>query len=108
MGKKQLKYNHLGVPIKEPIEGEIYLPDFKVYTYGIETSEYGIEWMRYEEDCPLPEIVKTMPHIAFEVDNIHETIKNKKVIIEPNSPSKGVIVAFIEENGFPIEFIQYV
>jgi hypothetical protein len=28
------------------------------------------------------------------------------VIIEPNSPSEGNIVAFIEENGAPIEFIQ--
>jgi hypothetical protein len=30
------------------------------------------------------------------------------VIIEPNSPSEGNIVAFIEENGAPIEFIQIV
>jgi hypothetical protein len=28
------------------------------------------------------------------------------VIIEPNSPSEGNIVAFIEENGAPVEFIQ--
>ena len=62
--------------------------------------------MRYENDCELPEIVKTLPHIAFEVDDIHEAIKGRKVIIEPNSPSEGNIVAFIEENGIPIEFIQ--
>ena len=62
--------------------------------------------MRYEKDCQLPEIVKTMPHIAFEVDDIYEAIKGKKVIIKPNSPSEGIIVAFIEENGAPIEFIQ--
>lgn len=29
-----------------------------------------------------------------------------KVIIKPNSPSMGVIVAFIEDNGAPIEFLQ--
>jgi len=62
--------------------------------------------MRYEKDCQLPEIVKTTPHIAFEVDDIYEAIKDKKVIVEPNSPSKCVTVAFIEENGAPIEFIQ--
>jgi hypothetical protein len=62
--------------------------------------------MRYEEGCPLPEIVKTMPHIAFEVDDVYEAIKGKKIIIEPNSPSNGIMVAFIEENGVPIEFIQ--
>jgi hypothetical protein len=54
----------------------------------------------------LPEIVKTVPHVAFEVENLAEAIKDKKVIIKPNSPSEGVLVAFIEENGVPIEFIQ--
>jgi len=107
MSKKiKLKYHHLGIPTKKPIKGEIYLKDYKIYHYGYDKSEFGIEWMRYEKDCQLPEIVKTMPHIAFEVDDIYEAIKNKKVIIKPNSPSKGNIVAFIEENGAPIEFIQ--
>jgi alpha-acetolactate decarboxylase len=104
--KPNLKYHHLGIPTSKHIEGEVYLKDHKVYHYGYEKSEYGIEWMRYEKDCQLPEIVKTMPHVAFEVEDIYEAIKGKKVIIEPNSPSEGNIVAFIEENGAPIEFIQ--
>ena len=107
MSKKlKLKYHHIGIPTDKPIKGEVYLKDYKVYHYGYENSEYGIEWMRYEKDCQLPEIVKTLPHIAFEVDDIYEAIKGKKVIIEPNSPSDGNIVTFIEENGAPIEFIQ--
>ena len=107
MSKKlKLKYHHLGIPTKKPIKGEVYLKDYKVYHYGYDKSEFGIEWMRYEKDCQLPEIVKTMPHIAFEVDDINEAIKGRKVIIKPNSPSKGNVVAFIEENGTPIEFIQ--
>ena len=107
MGKKTgLKFHHLGIPTSKPIDGEIYLKDYKVYHYGYDKSEYGIEWMRYEKDCQLPEIVRTVPHIAFEVDDISEAIKGKKVLIEPNSPSEGNIVAFIEENGAPIEFIQ--
>jgi hypothetical protein len=103
---RKLKYHHIGIPTSNPVEGEVYLKDYKVYHYGYEKSEYGIEWMRYESDCNLPEIVKTLPHIAFEVDDIYEAIKGKKVIIEPNSPSQGTIVAFIEENGAPVEFIQ--
>ena len=107
MNKKiKLKYHHLGIPTKKPIKGEVYLKDYKIYHYGYDKSEFGIEWMRYEKDCQLPEIVKTMPHIAFEVDDIYKAIKGKKIIIKPNSPSEGIIVAFIEENGAPIEFIQ--
>jgi len=93
----KLKYHHIGIPTDKPIEGEVYLKDYKVFHCGFDKSEYGIEWMRYEKDCQLPEIVKTLPHIAFEVDDIYEAIKGKKVIIEPNSPSEGNIVAFIEE-----------
>ncbi|MEI6684419.1 MAG: hypothetical protein WCO44_17470 [Bacteroidota bacterium] len=100
------KYHHLGIPTKTPVKGEKYLAAYKVYHCGYEESEFGIEWMRYEEGCNLPEIVKTVPHVAFEVEDIHEAIRGKKVIIEPNSPSEGNIVAFIEENGAPIEFIQ--
>ena len=53
------KYHHIGIPVNKPIEGEVYLKDYKIYHYGYENNEYGIEWMRYENDCPLPEIVKT-------------------------------------------------
>lgn len=84
----------------------MYLEKYKLYHYGYENSEFGIELMRYENDCPLPEIVKTMPHVAFEVDDLYEAIRGRKVIIEPNSPSPGNLVAFIEENGIPIELIQ--
>jgi hypothetical protein len=51
-------------------------------------------------------VVKTVAHVAFEVDDIEEAIQGKNVIIEPNSPSPGVVVAFIEDNGAPIEFLQ--
>jgi hypothetical protein len=102
------KYHHLGIPTNKSIAGEKYLKDYKVYHCGYENSEYGIEWMRYEDDCPLPEIVQTIPHIAFEVDDLYAAIRGKQVIIAPNSPSAGTLVAFIEENGAPIEFIQIV
>lgn len=103
----KMKYHHLGVPTVTPIEGEEYLKEYGVYHFGYGGNPYGIEWMRYGEGCALPEIVKTMPHIAFEVDDVREAIKGKKVIIEPNSPSAGCVVAFIEECGMPIEFIQF-
>ncbi len=104
--KIKFKYHHLGIPTDKPMAGEVYLKDYKTYHFGYDNNEYGIEWMRYEKDCNLPEIVKTIPHVAFEVDDIYEAIRGKKVIIEPNSPSEGNIVAFIEVNGAPVEFIQ--
>jgi hypothetical protein len=104
--RTKMKYHHLGIPTNKRIKGEVYLKEYRIYHSGYDTSEYGIEWMRYEKDCTLPEIVKTIPHVAFEVDDIYKAIRDKKVIIQPNSPSEGIVVAFIEENGAPVEFIQ--
>jgi hypothetical protein len=77
-----------------------------LYHCGYEESAYGIEWMRYGIDCPLSSIVKKLPYVACGVDDVYEAIRGKYVIIESNSPSEGNIVAFIEENGVPIELIQ--
>lgn len=63
--------------------------------------------MRFEEDAPYPELVLTTPHIAFEVDDLTKAIEGQKVIIQPNSPSEGLIVAFIEDCGAPVELMQY-
>ena len=101
-----MKYHHLGIPTQKKLNGEKYLPHLKMYVSGYGKNEYGIEWMRYEDDAPYPEIVKTIPHVAFEVESIDEAIRGKKVIIAPNSPSPGVMVAFIEDNGAPIEFLE--
>jgi hypothetical protein len=101
-----LKYHHLGIPTTKKMPWERYLPEQHIWVSGYEQSQFNIEWMRYEPECKLPEIVKTVQHVAFEVDDVRAAINGKKVIIEPNSPSEGVLVAFIEENGAPIEFIQ--
>src|SRR5207248_10313696 len=61
--------------------------------------------MRFDDDCPLPELVKTVSHVAFEVDDLEAAIRGKNVIIRPNEPSEAVRVAFIEAAGAPIEFL---
>lgn len=78
-----------------------------MYVSGFETSRFGIEWMRFEPDSPIPELVRTIPHVAFEVDDLEEELQGQQVLIAPNSPSPGVRVAFIVENGAPIEFLQF-
>ena len=101
-----MKFHHLGIPTKNKLRDEEHLKDLKVYVSGFGRSPYGIEWNRFEDDAPYPYLVKTVPHIAFEVDDLEEELKGKNVIIKPNSPSPGVVVAFIEDNGAPIEFLQ--
>ena len=104
--KEGLRYHHLGIPTRTPREDETYLPEFGVHVSGFETSPFGVEWMRFEEDCPLPELVKTVPHVAFEVDDLEAALEGRDVLIEPNSPSEGIRVAFIVHDGAPVEFLE--
>jgi len=100
------RYHHLGIPTAADVAGGTYLPRFKMTVSDDTATPYGIQWMRFDEDCPLPELVKCVPHVAFEVDDLNAAIRGKKVIIQPNQPSPGVTVAFIEEAGAPIEFLE--
>ncbi|HUU27111.1 MAG TPA: hypothetical protein VM123_04795 [archaeon] len=101
------EYHHLGIPTTVKRENETYLEKFRIYVSGYDTSPYGIEWMRFEPNSPLPELVKTVPHVAFKVDDLAAELIGKEILIEPNSPSEGIMVAFIVDNGAPIEFLEY-
>jgi len=102
-----VKFNHIGIPVTGKFEGEIDIPHLKMSVSDHENNPYGIQWQRYWDGAPYPELVKTVPHVAFIVENLQEEIAGKKVIIEPNSPSDGLVVAFIEVNGAPVELMEY-
>ena len=55
----------------------------------------------------MPELVKTVPHVAFVVDDLSAALAGKELLIAPNRPAEGVTVAFIVDNGAPIEFLQF-
>ena len=102
-----MKFNNIGIPTTERFEGEIDLPHLKMTVSDHENNPYGIQWQRYWDDCTLPELVKTVAHVAFVVDDLEKEIEGKNVIIKPNSPSEGLMVAFVEINGAPVELMEY-
>ena len=101
------KYHHIGIPTENIVEGMIYIEHLKIHATDHESNPFGIQWMKYESGCRIPELVRKVAHVAFEVENLEEALRGKNVIIDPNSPSPGVVVAFIEEAGAPIEFLQF-
>ena len=63
--------------------------------------------MRFDPDAPYPEAVKTIPHVAFEVDDLETALLGQEILIPPNSPSPGVKVAMIVDDGAPIELMEF-
>ena len=101
------RYHHIGIPHTQPHAEENHLAHLGVHVAGFETSPYGIEWMRFEPHCDVPEVVRNVPHIAFAVDDLDEALKGKEILIPPNEPSAGVRVAFILDDGAPIELLEF-
>ena len=101
------RYHHMGVPTTVSRPGEVHLPHLKIYVSGFGTSPFGIEWMRFEPGCGISELVRTVPHIAFEVDDLEAALSLLGVKSEITSPSEGVRVAMIVDNGAPVELIEF-
>ncbi len=105
--KKGWRYHHIGIPTDIPRPDEKYIADYGLYVSGFETSPYGIEWMRFKENSPISEVIKTIPHIAFEVDDLDKEIEGKNLLGDISNPSEGVRVAMFIDNGSPIELIEF-
>lgn len=102
-----LRYHHVGIPTDRPLPREDYSEKCKLTASRYFESPYGVDWMRFDPDGPLPELVKAVPHVAFVVDDLEAALAGQEVLIPPNSPTEGVRVAFIVDHGAPIEFLQF-
>ena len=106
-GKLGWRYHHLGIPYTQPRDGERHIAHLGVHVSGFDTSPFGVEWIRYEPHCSVPDVVRTVPHVAFAVDDLDEALKGREILIAPNEPSGGVRVAFILDDGAPIELLEF-
>ena len=107
IGEWGWRYHHMGIPTDVSHPEEEYLEHLKMYVSGFDTSPYGIEWMRFEPESPVSELVRKVPHIAFEVDDLSAALEGKELLSEPSSPSNGVRVAMILHNGAPVELLEF-
>jgi hypothetical protein len=96
----------VGIPTQERRPGERHLPEYGMWVSGYDENPYGVEWMRFDADSPIPELVQRVPHVAFPVDDLEKELEGHEILIAPNSPSPGIRVAFIIHDGAPIEFLE--
>jgi len=101
------KINHFGVPTLEKKENENYVEGMKVHLTSYADSQNKIEFLRFEEGSWLPEIIQKVPHIAYEVPCMETALKDAEVIVEPLRASDNLTIAFIVEEGIPIELMCF-
>lgn len=102
------KLSHFGIPTTVVKEGETYSPDMKLHLTDFNVgSANKIEFLRFDADSEMPELLKTHAHIAYEVDDIDAEMEGKPVVMEKTVLSDELTIAFVEEEGIAIELMQF-
>ncbi len=109
MDFKKLIFHHIGVPVpKSTLTKEAtYSSLFKMYTEILKNNlGIKIQHHAFDEGSTLHEYIRSMPHVAFKVEDIEEVIQNETIIMPLYEPFKGYRCAMILLNGMPIEIIE--
>ena len=69
-------------------------------------SKNRIEFLRFEPETWMPELIQNVAHIAYEVPDLEAELKGAHVIVEPMDCGDKFI-AFVEEEGIPVELMCY-
>lgn len=99
--------NHIGIPTAIPQPGENYSADMKLHLTDFNQSPNRIEFLRFEPESTMPEILKSHAHIAYEVKSLEVAMEGKEVLLPPFEAGPGLMCAFIIEEGIAIELMQF-
>jgi hypothetical protein len=101
------RYHHLGIPTEEERPDETHLEEHGMYVSGFDRSPFGIEWMRFDAGSPISPLIQSVPHLAFEVDDLDQALDGKEVLLKPTELYPGARVAMMISDGAPIELLQF-
>ncbi len=100
------KFNHVGIVTREDKEGAFFNEGLSVWLTDYTRSPNRIEYLKFVEGSCMPESVQTITHMAYEVPNLEEALKDAKVIFGPAVCDEHLTIAFIEEEGIPVELME--
>lgn len=107
LDKTNLQFHHIGIPTDEEKPNERWEgPTWDMYTSEVKSSRINAQWHRFGKNCPLPKLITTVPHVGFKVDNIDDAIIGEDVLYGPKEAMPGYFIAFIDDNGVPVELVQ--
>ncbi|STB73316.1 VOC family protein [Citrobacter koseri] len=99
------QFHHFGIPLQDDKQDGMFSVKAGMYTTD-NPGKFRVQWHRFTTDSPLHPLLKTVPHVAFRVDDLALAIEEEEVILGPYEPVDGYIVAVINDSGVPVELIQ--
>lgn len=97
--------DHIGIPTSEPRVGEVYNPGMKVYLTDYSMSPNRIEWLRFDSDSWMPELIQKYAHLAYMVTDPKAEMEGKTILLPPTELGSGKWIAFVEEEGVAVEIM---
>ena len=101
------KYNHIGIITKEDKEGASFNETLSVWLTDFSKSPNKIEWLKFVEGSCMHELIQKETHIAYEVPNLDEALKGAKLLFGPLVCDEHLTIAFVEEEGIPLELMEF-
>jgi hypothetical protein len=101
------EYMHIGIPVTNKKPGMTYVEGMKFWMSNPDDYVYKVEYLKFEEGTPFPEIMHRNPHIAYKVDNLEEHLEDAdETIFPPTEIGPGTRIAFAIKDGVILEFYE--
>lgn len=101
------KYLHIGLPVTNKKPGMTYVEPLKLWMSNPDDYDYKIEYLKFEEGGPFPEIMHKKPHVAYQVDDAEPYLQDAdEVIFGPVTNDDGSRMAFIIKDCAIIELLE--
>ncbi len=100
-------YMHVGIPVTNKKPNMTYVEGMKLWMSNPDDHEYKIEYLKFEEGTPFPEIMHKNPHVAYKVDNLEKYIEDAdQLIFGPAQASETARLAFVIKDDTIIELYE--
>ena len=101
------EYMHIGIPVTNKKPGMNYVESLKIWLSNPEDCDYKIEYLKFEEGTPFPEIMHKNPHVAYKVDDMEKYIKDAdRTIFPPTEIGPGTRIAFVIKDDAILELYE--
>jgi len=100
-------FNHIGIVTNDTKENASLNADLGIWLTDFSKSPNKIEFLKFIDGSRMPELVQKVTHIAYEVPCLADELANAKVLFGPYVCNERLTIAFIEEEGIPLELMEF-
>lgn len=98
---------HVGIPVTNKKEGMEYVEGMKLWMSNPDDYDLKIEYLKFEEGTPFPEIIHKNPHVAYKVDKLEPYLEDAdQVIFGPADANETDRLAFVIKDDVIIEYYE--